>query len=70
MAEAGAGVDAGLIRQSAVAAELDALNIRYGGEIEAQGLLSKAKSLKRNSRLLAGAKLLSGVSSAYSTGRT
>lgn len=74
-AEAGVGSagTAGLLQdQSAVLAELDALNIRYGGRMRGVGLLSQAGNTRaagrasaRSSGLLAGAQLLSGVSSAY-----
>lgn len=69
MAEAGGGVDEKVMQQSSVAAELDALNIRYGGQLESAGLLRAAKSAKKQSRLLAGAQLLSGATSAYAYSR-
>jgi hypothetical protein len=78
-AEAGlgsAGTSGLLIEQSAVLAELDALNIRYGGRMRGTGLLSQAaatraggKAAARSSGLLAGAQLLTGVSDAYSQHR-
>lgn len=71
-AESGAGMggsNALLIHQSAVNAEMDALNIRYGGAIKAAGLLSEAKNIKRQTPLLAGGQLLSGLAGAYTQGR-
>ena len=44
-AESGAGMDGSnfdLLRQNAVQGEIDALNVRYRGQAEAQGLLSQA----------------------------
>lgn len=70
-AEAGIGTSGSaglLLDQSAVLAELDALNIRYGGELRSKGLLAQSLGLRQRARstgLLAGAQLLSGVSSAY-----
>jgi hypothetical protein len=64
MAEAGGGVDEGVVKQSAVAAELDALNIRYGGLLQRQGL---KLSSKNNSKLLAGSQLLMGGSKLYAS---
>lgn len=69
MAESGGGQDEGLLRQSAVMAELDALNIRYAGNLKAAGLLRQAEGVRRQSKMLAGAQLLKGVSSAYTAGR-
>lgn len=43
LAEAGLGGNADLERQSAVLAELDALNIRYEGELESYGYESAAR---------------------------
>lgn len=65
MAEAGGGGDAGVARQSAIAAELDALNIRYGGRAKAYSLLAQAKNVARMTPLLAGAQLIGGGSNAY-----
>lgn len=65
----GYGGSAGLlIEQSAVLSELDALNIRYGGELRAKGLLAESAGMRRRAKstgLLAGAQLLTGFSSAY-----
>jgi hypothetical protein len=69
-AQAGGGVDENIMRQSAINAELDALNIRYGGAMKASGLLSDARATRKQSAMLAGAQLLSGTSSAYTRGRT
>lgn len=76
-AEAGLGSEgsAGLLmKQSSVLAELDALNIRYGGRMRGTGLLSQAantraagKASARSGGLLAGAQLLSGVGDSYTT---
>lgn len=81
-AESGAGLDGSngdVIRQSAVAAELDALTIRYEGQMKARGLMaqaeldsmqaqasrSAAKSAMKGAYLSAGAELLSGAAMAY-----
>jgi hypothetical protein len=66
MAQAGGGVDEGVLRQSAVNAELDALNIRYAGQMRARGLLAEAKSIRKQSKYLAAAQLLSGATASYS----
>lgn len=61
------GTTAKLVEQSAIAAELDALNIRYGGQIKATGLLAQAQGERlagqagrRQGYFLAGANLLKG----------
>lgn len=36
-----------LLEQSAIMAELDALNIRYGGEMRARGLLAEARATRK-----------------------
>lgn len=79
-AEAGIGTtgSAGLLlEQSSILAELDALNIRYGGELRSKGLLAQSgalsargRSVRRNTGLLAGAQLLTGWSDAYTKSRT
>jgi hypothetical protein len=68
----GYGGSAGLLlQQSDVLAELDALNIRYGGQMRRRTLRSQASSVRRSApsasqtNLLAGAQLLRGVSNAY-----
>lgn len=60
-AQAGGGGDAGVTRQTAVEAELDALNIRYGSQLKAHGLRRAASDVKRQGRYLAGAQALSGL---------
>lgn len=70
LAESGlsrSGSTARLIEQGAIDAELDGLNIRYGGQLRSRGLLSQATELRRqgkvasrNSKFLAGQALLSG----------
>lgn len=72
LAEAGlsnTGSTARLVQQGDVDAELDALNIRYGGQLASRGLLSQAaeyrraaRTAQRNAPLLAGTALLSGAS--------
>ncbi len=69
MAEAG-GVDEGVLKQSTVLAELDALNIRYGAALEAKGLSRLATSISRQTGLLAGAQILTGLSRAKTLNRT
>lgn len=69
-AQAGGGTGgtvAGVIEQSAVMAELDALNIRYGASNRARGLLAEASAAKRQGigglvkgSFLAGGDLLKG----------
>ena len=75
LAEAGLGYGGttGLLAdQSAVLAELDALNIRYAGQNRGQGLLSQAaasrfsgKQAKTSSYSMAGSQLLAGGSKTY-----
>lgn len=77
-AEAGIGTSGSaglLLEQSSVLAELDALNIRYGGQMRSRGLLAESlmtrergRAARRNAGLLAGAQLLSGFSKAYTSG--
>lgn len=73
------GTAAKVADQSAINAELDALNIRYGGNIKASGLMAQAQAEKLQGRaarvqsgFLAGANLLKGYSAqktgAYSPG--
>lgn len=69
MAEAG-GVDEGVLKQSTVLAELDALNIRYGAALEAKGLQRSATSIGKQTGLLAGATILAGASRIRTTNRT
>lgn len=65
MAQNGGGVDEGLLRQSSLNSELDALATRYAGAMKGYTLESEASSLKRRSKLMAGAQLLSGASQSY-----
>lgn len=61
-----------LLDQSSVLAELDALNIRYGGQLRARGLLAESQAMRQRSRsmgLLAGAQLLAGASRASTQSR-
>lgn len=70
MAQAGGGAGGTnelVARQSAVLAELDALNIRYGGITKRAALISEAKSVKREGAFLAGAQLLSDSSKSSSS---
>lgn len=70
------GSNALLLDQSDANAELDALNIRYGGRLRSMGLLSRAAvdrsagaNAQSQSRLLAGAQLLRGASDSYTNYR-
>ena len=63
------GTTARVIEQSGINAELDALNIRYGGLQKASGLMAQAKAEKYGGRaastqgyFMAGANLLKGYS--------
>lgn len=65
------GTNAKLREQSAIEAELEALNIRYGGQLKQQGLRAEAGFAKQRgtsaligSGLAAGAALLSGKADA------
>lgn len=69
MSEAG-GVDEGVLKQSTVLAELDALNVRYGAQLEAKGLQRSATSISKQTGLLAGAQILTGLSRARTLNRT
>lgn len=70
MAQAGGGIDEGLIRQSAANAELDALNIRYAGLLRGSTLATQASNASTSAGLLAGGTLLRGVSQAYTRNRS
>lgn len=70
MAQAGGGVDEGVLKRSAINAELDALNTRYAGAMRSAALTGAAASTRRDSKLLAGATLLSGASDAWRSYRT
>lgn len=63
MAEAGGGIDEGVLNQSLVNAELDALNIRYGTALESIGLEKNADRDEAGGGLLAGGQLLQGAGS-------
>jgi len=72
----GYGGSAGLLlEQSDVFAELDALNIRYGGQLRYNALKMQAAGermsapSRRQTGMLAGAQLLTGVSKAYTRNR-
>ena len=77
-AQAGIGLSGSaedVMAQSAVDAELDALNIRYQGELEAAGMTNeanlqrmRAKNARSGGFMTAGAKLLSGIGT-YSAGK-
>lgn len=69
MAQAGGGAGGTnelVARQSAVLAELDALNIRYSGLTKRAASLSEARATKREGAFLAGAQLLAGSSKSSS----
>lgn len=54
MAESGTafnGSNVDIARQSTANAELDALNVQYGGEIERTGLLNQAEASKYNAKV-------------------
>lgn len=79
IAQSGIGMGSGssldIARQSAVEAELDALNIRYEGELRATGakaqaqqFRAQAKSAKLQGRLALGAGLLKTGQDAYAMG--
>lgn len=71
IAESGSGYEgsAGLLaQQSEREAEMDALNTRYNGRLRALGLLSDSEATARSSSMLAGQRLLTGVSDAYTSG--
>lgn len=54
VAESGIGFDgtsAGVLEQSAVAAEIDALNIRYKGTLESQGFLSDSRLAQQQAKV-------------------
>lgn len=68
----GPGSSTAVMNQSAVNAELDALNIRYKGQLtkfgydyNSQSAIREGRSAVRNSNLMAGATLLKGVSNYY-----
>lgn len=69
------GSNAAIDEQSAMFAELDALNIRYEGHLESRGLLSQAtqedyyaSSSRANARSVRGARTINAASAALSSG--
>ena len=63
-----------IMNQSAINAELDALNVRYRGQLtkfgynyNANSMITEGQTQKRNSNLLAGATLLRGASNYYAS---
>lgn len=71
LAQSGTGMDGSneqIMSQSAAMAELDALNIRYRGQMESRGLLARAKAAKRTGNLSAGLELLKGGAALYAGG--
>lgn len=68
IAEAGGGyggTNAGVMKDSHVAAEMDALNYRYRGLMRGYGLLYQAKQISKQSPLMAGGQLLQGGAQIY-----
>jgi hypothetical protein len=75
LAESGVGMGgsgADIIKDSALNMELDALNIRYQGDLEARGLVEQAKmsrlegrQRRANAGLQAAGSILGGVSKRY-----
>lgn len=68
----GPGSSTAIMDQSAINAELDALNIRYKGQLTKYGYsynskssLKEGRSAANNANLMAGATLLKGVSNYY-----
>lgn len=59
------GTNAGVMKDSHVAAEMDALNYRYRGLMRSYGLLSQAKQISKQSPLMAGGQLLAGSAQIY-----
>lgn len=59
------GTNAGVMKDSHVAAEMDALNYRYRGLMRGYGLLAQAKQISKQSPLMAGGQLLQGGSQIY-----
>ena len=49
-----------VVKDSALAAEMDALNYRYRGLQQGRALRSQAKAVRRDAFLMAGAQLISG----------
>lgn len=55
------GTTALVMQDSELAAEMDALNFRYRGLQQSRALRSAARATKKQSYMLAGGKLLSGI---------
>lgn len=55
--------------QSAAEAELDALNIRYQGQLRRLGLMNEGRAARSGSQMLAGGRLLTGVADSYTNRR-
>lgn len=55
--------------QSAAEAELDALNIRYQGQVRRMGLMNEGRSARSGSQMLAGGRLLTGIADSYTSRR-
>ena len=73
-AEGGSGSGAQVMNQSAINAELDALNVRYRGQLSKFGYKYNARSLEeegsaksKSANLSAGASLLRGASNYYAS---
>lgn len=66
MAQSGTGIAGSnelVMRQSAALAELDALNIRYRGLMQAKGLLAEGRAAQSSGYMSAGLSLLKGFAS-------
>lgn len=59
------GTNAGVMKDSHVASEMDALNYRYRGLMRGYGLLYQAKQISKQSPLMAGGQVLSGGAQIY-----
>lgn len=59
------GTNAGVMKDSHVASEMDALNYRYRGLMRSYGLLAQAKAISKQSPLMAGGQLLAGGAQIY-----
>jgi hypothetical protein len=64
------GSSASFLDQQAALAELDALNIRYKGDLRARGLKSQASAASTEGSMLAGTRLLTGASDEWARRRT
>lgn len=61
----GTGSSARKANQDAALAELDALNIRYHGQLRSKGLLAEAQDTKSSGFMMAGQKLLRTAGQLY-----